>query len=254
MTRISSSFVPVALLAAALVSAPRAAMAQGGASAKTEAKAEATAIPRTPDGKPDLRGVWQRPYVPDMTRNARDQVGAGALPFTEEGAAIFKAYDPAKFDYTGHCLPPGLTRAINTPDPIQISQTKDNVVILFEGFSSFITVHTDGRPHAKNIEPTWFGNSVGRWEGDTLVIDTIGFNDKTRLDTIGHVHSDQLHVVQRFTRKDATHIAFEITVEDPVMYTEPFTNKRTFTLQPKWDLMEYVCGENNKDFAEGHIK
>jgi hypothetical protein len=209
----------------------------------------ATEIPRLPDGHPDLNGVWQIPYTPDMSRPL-----GGKLPYTPRGEAEFKNYDPAKFDYTGHCLPPGLTRAINTPDPIQISQTKDNVVILFEGFSSFITVHTDGRPHPKNIEPTWFGNSAGRWEGDTLVIDTIGFNDKTRLDTIGHVHSDQMHVVQRFTRKDATHIAFEITVEDPVMYTQPFTNVRTFTLQPKWDLMEYVCEENNKDFAEGHIK
>jgi hypothetical protein len=207
-----------------------------------------TDIPRLPDGHPDLNGVWQIPYTPDMSRAL-----GGKLPYTPRGEAGFKNYDPAQFDYTGHCLPPGLTRAINTPDPIEISQTKDNVVILFEGFSSFITVHTDGRPHPK-LEPTWFGNSVGRWEGDTLVIDSVGFNDKTRLDTIGHVHSDQLHVVQRFARKDATHIAFEITVEDPVMYTEAFTNKRTFTLQPKWDLMEYVCEENNKDFAEGHIK
>ncbi|HXP87204.1 MAG TPA: hypothetical protein VN841_20905 [Bryobacteraceae bacterium] len=238
----------LAAMTVAILFALLPASAQPSAGSAPAASA-ATEIPRLPDGHPDLNGIWQIPYTPDMSRAL-----AGKLPYTARGEAEFKNYDPAKFDYTGHCLPPGLTRAINTPDPIQISQTKDNVVILFEGFSSFITVHTDGRPHAKNIEPTWFGNSVGRWEGDTLVIDTIGFNDKTRLDTIGHVHSDQLHVVQRFTRKDATHIAFEITVEDPVMYTEPFTNKRTFTLQPKWDLMEYVCGENNKDFAEGHIK
>ena len=95
---------------------------------------------------------------------------------------------------------------------------------------------------------------MGHWEGDTLVIDTTGFNDKTRLDTIGHAHSDQLHVVQRFTRKDPTHIGFEITVEDPVMYTEPFKNARTFTLRPDWDLMEYVCEENNKDVSDGHVK
>jgi hypothetical protein len=207
------------------------------------------AIPRLPDGHPDFNGVWQIPYTPDMSR----QLG-GKLPYTARGEAEFKGYDPSKFDYTAHCLPPGLTRAINTPDPIEISQTKDKVVILFEGFSSFISVHTDGRPHPANLDPTWFGNSVGRWEGDTLVIDTIGFNDKTRLDTIGHAHSDQLHVVQRFTRQDPTHIAFEISVEDPVMYTEPFKNTRTFTLRPTWELMEYSCEENNKDVKEGHVK
>jgi len=86
------------------------------------------------------------------------------------------------------------------------------------------------------------------------VIDTIGFNDKTRLDTIGHAHSEQLHVIQRFTLKDPKHISFEITVEDPVMYTEAFKNTRTFTLRPDWELMEYVCEENNKDVNEGHVK
>jgi hypothetical protein len=210
---------------------------------------EAGGVPRLPDGHPDLNGVWQIPYTPDMSRSL-----GGKLPYTPRGEAEFKNYDPSKFDYTAHCLPPGLTRAINTPDPIEISQTRNGIVILFEGFSSFISVHTDGRPHPAKLEPTWFGNSVGHWEGDTLVIDTIGFNDKTRLDTIGHAHSDQLHVIQRFTRKDPTHIAFEITIEDPVMYTEPFKNVRTFTLRPDWDLMEYVCEENNKDVNEGHVK
>jgi hypothetical protein len=225
------------------------ARSQGPTGSAPPASGSSAEVPRLPDGHPDLNGVWQIPYTPDMSR----QLG-GKLPYTARGEVGFKNYDPAQFDYTGHCLPPGLTRAINTPDPIQISQTKDNVAIMFEAFSAFVNIHTDGRPHPKNPEPTWFGNSVGRWEGDTLVIDSIGFNDKTRLDTIGHVHSDQLHVVQRLTRTDATHIAFEITVEDPVMYTEPFKNTRTFTLKPGWDLMEYSCEENNKDFIEGHIK
>jgi len=84
-------------------------------------------------------------------------------------------------------------------------------------------------------------------------VDTIGFNDKTRLDTIGHGHSDQLHVIQRYTRTDAKTLAFEITVEDPKMYSKPFTNKRTFRLA-KGELMEYSCMENNKDLTDGHIK
>ncbi len=83
-------------------------------------------------------------------------------------------------------------------------------------------IPTDGRDHPKNPDPTWMGNSVGRWEGDTLVVDSIGFNDKTRLDTIGHPHSDQLHVIQRFSRADPMHLAYEVTVDDPIAYTKPF--------------------------------
>ena len=97
-------------------------------------------------------------------------------------------------------------------------------------------------------------NSVGHWEGDTLVVDSTGFNDKTRLDTIGHPHSDQLHVIQRFSRADPMHLSYEVTVEDPKAYTKPWTNKRVFTLKPKWELMEYSCEENNKEITDHLVK
>jgi hypothetical protein len=206
-------------------------------------------IPRLADGKPDLNGVWQIPYTPDMSRGVE-----GGLPFTPAGAEDFKNYDAAKFDYTGHCLPPGLTRLVNTPMPMEIVQTSKKVVLLFEGFNQFIVVPTDGRKHSEDPDPTWFGESIGWYEGDTLVIDTIGFNGKARLDTIGHPFSDKLHVIQRYTRVSADKLNFEITVDDPVMYSKPFTNKRVWTLRPDWELMEYSCMENNKDLLEGHIK
>ena len=95
---------------------------------------------------------------------------------------------------------------------------------------------------------------MGSWDGDTLVIDTIGFNGKTRLDTIGHPLSDQLHVIERFKRVDAGHIDYVMTVDDPLFYTKPFSNTRTFTLRPDWQLLEYSCEENNKDVTAGHIK
>src|SRR6202142_3032731 len=152
----------------------------------------AQSIPRMPDGKPNMNGVWQHPYVSDMTKDAKDQKGAGELPFTPWGANDFKTYDPAKFDYTGHCLPFGLTRLVNTPMPMEIVQTPKKTVFLFEGFSSYIVIPTDGRKHTKDPDPTWYGESIGWYEGDTLVVDSIGFNEKTRLDTIGHGHSDQL--------------------------------------------------------------
>ena len=218
-------------------------------------------IPRTPDGKPSLSGVWDIPYVPDMSRTGRAaagqtpaQIGAGPLPFTPWGEENFKEYDPAKFDYTAHCLPAGWTRQMNTPMPMEIMQEPNRIAILFEAWQTYKVIPTDGREHPKNLDPTWMGNSVGHWEGDTLVIDTIGFNDKTRLDTIGHPHSEQLHTIEKLTRTDPQHIAYEVTVIDPKAYTKAFSNQRIFTLKPNWELMEYSCEENNKEVTEGHVK
>ena len=223
--------------------------------------ASSATIPHALDGKPSLSGVWEIPYVPDMAKSGRAQpgstpaqIGPGALPFTAWGAQEFKNYDPAKFDYTAHCLPMGWTRQMNTPMPIEIMQEPNRIAILFEAWQTFKVIPTDGRSHPQNPDPTWMGNSVGHWEGDTLVVDSVGFNDKTRLDTIGHPHSDQMHVVERLTRTDPMHIAYEVTITDPKAYTAPFTNKRIFTLKPEWELMEYSCEENNKDFYEGHVK
>src|ERR1019366_1817269 len=203
--------------------------------------AESSSIPRLANGKPDLNGVWERPYVPDMSRDAgAAQKGPGTIPFTPEYAKIFKDYDPAKFDYTGHCLPQGLTRSMNSPFPIRIVQTNDTMAILYEAWNVFEIVHTDGLPHATNPDP--------------LVVDTTGFNDKTNLDTVGHPHSDAMHTVERFTRTEAKHISYEITIEDPKAFTQPWKNTRVFTLRPDWEVMEYSCEENNKDLSAGHIK
>jgi hypothetical protein len=143
---------------------------------------------------------------------------------------------------------------MNSPFPIRIVQTPEITAILYEAWNVFEIVHTDGRDHPKDLDPTWIGNAAGKWDGDTLVVDSIGFNDKTNLDTVGHPHSDALHTVERFTRTDEKHIAYEITVEDLKAFTRPWKNTRTFTLRPDWEIMEYSCEENNKDFTEGHIK
>ena len=208
--------------------------------------------PRTPGGHPDLSGVWQRPYTPDMSRNGRGQVGyaeppfspadtpakreemkkAGnyaELPFTPAGLEDWKTYDPTNGDYTGSCLPFGMSRSMNSPDPLQIMQSDKYIGLLFEQNSWFHIVKMD-REHPKNVEPSWFGDSVGRWDGDTLVIDTVGFNGNTRLDTIGHPHSDALHMIQTLRRSDAGHIAYTLTIDDPKAYTKPWKNERTFTL------------------------
>jgi hypothetical protein len=127
------------------------------------------------------------------------------------------------------------------------------MAVLYEAWNVFHVIPTDGRGHPKDTNPTWMGNSLGGWDGDTLVVDTTAFNERTNLDTVGHPHSDQLHVTERYTRTDDKHIAYEITIEDPKTYTKAWKNTRVFTLRPDWEILEYSCEENNKDLTEGHI-
>ena len=212
--------------------------------------------PRLPNGRPDFNGVWDHPYVPDMSLSAKNiaqQKAPGPLPFTPAGLANIKSYDPEKDgDYTGMCMPYGLTRSFNGPFPIQIMQTDRHVAFLFEMGTWFHVVPFKDA-HSVDPNPTWFGESIARWDGDTLVVDTVGFNGWSRLDTRGHPHSDKLHVVQTFRRYDAGHIAYTVTIDDPVYYTKPWTNERIFTLTTG-ELIEYSCQENNRSLLEGRIK
>jgi len=188
------------------------------------------------DWKGDLSGVWLGPYTADLTRGTQAQL-------TPWGKTKFDAFNGT----TDPCLPVGVTRQANAPDPIQIVQTKDRVVIMYESWHEFRSIPTDGRDHPKNLDPNWMGNSVGKWEGDTLVIDVTAMNDKTALDTTGHPHSDQLHLVERLRRSGPKTMSYEVTVDDPVAYTAPWKQSRVFQLRPGTELMEYVCLENEKD-------
>jgi hypothetical protein len=215
--------------------------------------------PRTAAGRPDMSGVWDHAYVPDMSEsNARNpalQTGAGALPYSPAGAASVAAYDPERNgDYTGMCMPFGLMRSMNAPYPLQIMQNDKYVAFLFEQSTWFHVVPFRDRHAAAAAEnPTWFGDSIARWDGDTLVVDTIGFNGYTRLDTRGNPHSDKLHMVQTFRRTDAGHLAYAVTIDDPVNYSRPWGNERTLSLS-NGDLIEYSCEENNKALWDGRIK
>jgi len=211
--------------------------------------------PRLPGGRPDFSGVWDHPYVPDMSasRNPAVQKGAGPLPYTPAGLANVKSYDPEKNgDYTGMCMPFGFMRSINSPYPIQIMQNDKYVAFMFEQSTWFHVVPFRDR-HSEDPNPTWFGESIARWDGDTLVIDTVGFNGYTRLDTRGNPHGTRLHMVQTFKHTDAGHVKYTVTIEDPEFYTQPWTNERTFTLTND-DLLEYSCEENNRSLWEGRIK
>jgi hypothetical protein len=242
--------------------------------------------PRLSDGKPDFSGFWQRPYTPDMSAAAVDLSGkpfppedpmhrgvelkvdpnaqakggrggggrgARLLPYTPAFLKDWQNYDPTNGDYTGACLPFGLIRSINSPDPLQIMQSPSYFAELFEQNTWFHVFHTDGRPHTNGV-PTWFGDSVAHWDGDTLVVETNNFNGKTRLDTNGHPHSDAIVVTERWTRRDMGHIDYEIMIHDPKAFTQDWKNVREFQLRTDQEIMEYSCEENNKALFEGRIK
>jgi hypothetical protein len=218
-------------------------------------------IPRLTDGKPDFNGVWDHPRVADVTKDGKGcgshtpgctQKGNGPLQFTEQGLAEWK--NENRFDYSGHCLPWGYTRAWQVEYPVEIVQTAKRIALLFESNNIFHVISLDGRGHPKDLEPSWMGNSVGQWDGDTLVIDSIGFNGKTWIDTAEHPSSDALHVIEHLRHIDADHLAYDVRWEDPKTYTKPVTNSRVLArMKPGEELMEYWCMENNKDLIEGHL-
>jgi hypothetical protein len=261
---------------------------KGGGKAKGYQPPEGPA-PRKSDGKVDFSGYWERPYTPDLSANATDMDGkpfpnedrngrgqeapppaapaAGAapgrggggrggprlLPYTAWGANDWKKYSPDDGDYTGACLPFGLMRSINSPDPLQVMQDGAFMTYLFEQNTWFHLFPIDGRAHNKGIA-TWFGDSVGRYEGDTLVIETTNFNGKTRLDTNGHPHSDQLTLIERWNRTDLGHVTYTMEIHDPKTYAKDWKTVRQFILRTDQHIMEYSCEENNKALYEGRIK
>ena len=238
------------------------------------------------NGKPDLSGHWAEPYTPNMaakgtvrdpktrepltfprmgeplTDAAANATGnAGRiydLPYTEWGLKEWKAYDPVKNgDYAGSCLPFGMSRNINSPHGSQIIQNPDALAFLWEQNTWFTWVPTN--PNFKwpaDLPESWNGLSTGHWEGDTLVIETSGFNGYTKLDTTGHPHSRQVKFTNTFLRKDADTMEHTVTVHDPKAYTQDWMNVRTWRIKKYPDvIMEYSCEENNlQNLFDGAIK
>ena len=190
---------------------------------------------------PDLNGVWSAPFTPDISKALGHQP-----PFTPYGAERFAKEDEIDDPLT-KCLPIGPARGIQAGImPFQIVQTPTVLTILFENQRTFRIIYTDGRSHPKDLDPTWFGDSIGKWEGDTLVVDTVGLDDRTWLDTAGHEHSDQLHLVERFQKLDNNRIQWTVTFEDPKFFTEPWSVTLPVTRQ-NTEIMSYSCEENEKD-------
>jgi len=237
--------------------------------------------PRLANGKPDLSGHWSNPYTPNMAgargANALDPMTLKAfdwphkgeplteakgaaktydLPYTDWGLAEWKAYDPEKNgDYAGSCLPFGMSRNINSPHGVQVIHSNDALAFLFEQNTWFHWISLD--PNFKwpaDLPPSWNGLSTARWDGDTLIVETAGFNGYTKLDTNGHPHSKEMKMTNTFLRTDSRTIQHTVTVHDPVAYTHDWTNSRTWNLKPAADvIMEYSCEENNLGLDDGTI-
>ncbi|HVZ22490.1 MAG TPA: hypothetical protein VG871_15560 [Vicinamibacterales bacterium] len=205
--------------------------------------------PRTADGTPDLSGIWE-PDGTKFIRNLAADLKAGDLVFTPEGEALFDARKSgalSKEEPDANCLPQGVPKIAAAPAPWRIVQTPGAVFILYEAFTQWRQIFTDGRALPVNPNPAWFGYSTGHWDGDTLVVESTGFNGKAWLDQIGHPSSEALHVTERYHRASVGRLDLQITIDDPTMYRKPWTVVEHPRLLPDTELLEFICLENEKD-------
>jgi hypothetical protein len=206
----------------------------------------AAPAPRSPDGKPDLSGVWNGPGPGNYDRNiARDLKPGDIQPWAE---ALYqqRVRDLGKDAPRANCLPDPFAY-YHVVDVARMVQTPRLIVMLYQGTTNSVhrTIFTDGRPLPVDPNPTWLGYSVGHWDGDTLVVETAGFNDRGWLDIEGHPHTEALRITERFHRRDFGHMDLEMTFDDPKTFVRPFTVKMAKTLVPDTDLLESVC-ENDR--------
>jgi hypothetical protein len=231
--------IAAAVVAALLALTPPALEAQN-AKAKAKAKGPSGPAPRFQDGTPDLSGVWTGGGPGNLVRALKPGDSINMLPWAEK---VLKERQ-SKDDPEANCLPAGIPRM--APYPWKILQTPTHYFIIYEGnIHSYRQIFVDGRKHPEDPNPTWYGHSIGHWEGDTLVVDTVGFNDRFWFDFDGHPHTEQLHIVERYRRTDLGTLSMEILIDDPGAYAKPFTLLTTARLLPGAELMEYICQENN---------
>lgn len=251
-SRVFLLFVPV------LASAQWFKIPTPGIPRKADGKADLSApAPRREDGKPDLSGIWMADGRPlqDMAWDKKP------VPFLPQTEATFKLHQQgvgAKDDPAARCIP-SMPKLNVIPYPfkiVDIAATPGGgipmMLMLYEGFTTYRQIFTDGRALPKDPQPAFLGYSVGHWEGDEMVVDTIGINDTTWLDNAGRTHSDQMHLTERFRRKDFGHLEMELTIDDPKAYSKPWKVLETANLLPDTELLEYVCDENNR--ALEHLK
>lgn len=204
----------------------------------------AARAPRGRDGRPDLSGIWTV-LSGKYLDNLGDGVDVQMLPWAAKLYAE-RVENNGKDRPSTRCLPHSVTDFDALFTPKKVIQTPGLVILLFESYHSYRQIFTDGRPLPAEPDPGWFGYSVGKWDGDTLVVETTGLNDKTWLDDAGHPHSETLHITERFHRRDFGHMDVQITISDPKTYVKPWTATIPWEYLPDTDLLDWVC-ENNKD-------
>ena len=237
------------------------------------ARRSANAIPRAANGKPDLSGVWQPgSTIPGTWEEANSGLGLGGSGLNPNAPRLKSSSEPppgetAPYqpwaaekllqyynrrgidDPTAHCLLPGVTRAATQGlFPMKIMQTAQEVVMLYEYFYMYRIIPLNAK-HSENIGPTYMGDPVGHWQGDTLVVDVIGFNDRTWLQGTGTFHSEDLHITERYTRVSKDRIDYEVKIEDPKVLTKPWIIRSSMMLREGTRLQENVCAENNTEPA-----
>jgi hypothetical protein len=218
------------------------------------------------NGKPDLSGIWQveaEPRAPGglfglgespNSKYFRDILAdfkPGEEPLTPAGAEAFRRRQASGvLSPSLNCLPDGVPHADLLPEPFKIIQTPGVIVMLYEVETTFRQIFTDGRKQLSDPQqPSWMGYSVGKWDGDTLVVDTVGFNDLSWLDARGHGHSEDMRVEERFHRRDFGHLEVAVTITDPKTFTKPVSIGFVEELLPDTDLLEHYCLEAEKDAA-----
>jgi len=236
-----------------------------GAPRTADGKVDMTGPVPMSNGRPDLSGIWQ---VQGESRAPGTLFGLGESlnsryfrdvlsdfkpderPLTPAGAELLRRHgQPGTFNPTLNCLPDGVPHGDLLPEPFKIIHAQGLVVILYEVETTFRQVFIDGRTLPADMSPTWQGYSIGHWEGDTLVVQTAGFNDLGWLDARGTGHSTAMRVEERFRRRDYGHLDLTITITDPEIFTRPITFSVVEELLPDTDLLEHYCLENERDDA-----
>lgn len=233
----------------------------------------AARTPTTPDGKPDLNGIWttDRTPLPELERLFP---GLGDLAVPGDGPEVLHKYfmnvladfkredsplrkefvpiliqrgeDQGKDSPTAKCLPPGVPMGDLLALPRRFIHVPGLMVILSEANPPRL-IYLDGRKHPVDPQPAWLGYSVGAWEGDTLVVETRGFTDRSWLDAFGHPRSEAMRITERIRRRDFGHLDVQVTLDDPKLYSKQFSIRYSVTLTPDTDILETVCAENERD-------
>jgi hypothetical protein len=246
------------LVAGLLLSASCLFLAQAQAPQQEQASASAATRKAIPPQGADFTGVWYPSSVNLFNFVWTDAQGHELkdLPLTAWGQQKMKEHHPVGAQYTAltsndpdfSCLPPGVPMIYTHAFPMEVLEAPGRLIMFFEYGHYVRQIFTDGRGHSNDLGPTWMGDSIGHWEGDTLVIDSNGFTDRTWLDVTGHPHSEDMHIVERVRRPDHNTLTIDITLDDPKAYTTQLKTQRKYILKPGWNISEFIC-EDNGDFA-----